>query len=165
MKVFISQPMKGLTDEEIKFIRQDIIDNLKKRFPDEEINVIDTFFEEDPPKEAKVQGLWYLGKSLQKMAEADVVLYYNDYNMYHGCEIEQLAASFYGPFMLLKTNDFMSRKSKALIFKMTYCEQAEEVYSKSDDEEDDDEHECMEEDAKLFQSLSGAFLQKFTKDS
>lgn len=136
MKVFISQPMRGLTDEEVKFIRQDIIDNLKKRFPNDEIDVIDSLIHEEPPKEIKVQGLWYLGKSLQKMAEADAVLCYNDYNEYHGCEIEQLAANSYGPFMLLKTIDFMSRKSKDLIVKMTYWEPSKQMAEDFDDESD-----------------------------
>ena len=136
MKVFISQPMRGLTDEEVKFIRQDIIDNLKKRFPNDEIDVIDSLIHEDPPEEVKVQGLWYLGESLQKMAEADLVLYYDEYNMYGGCQIEELASSIYGPFMRLRTNDFMSKKSKGLIFKSSYSERAHEVYDDEVDESD-----------------------------
>ena len=61
MKLFISQPMKDKTNEEIEAERERAILKVKKRFPDEEIEVIDSFFK-DAPHEAKP--LWFLGKSL-----------------------------------------------------------------------------------------------------
>lgn len=35
MKIFISQPMRGKTDEEIKTERERVINRLMKMFPDE----------------------------------------------------------------------------------------------------------------------------------
>lgn len=49
-KIFISQPMKGRTDEFIKAERKYITDLLTKKYG--EIEVLDTFFE-NAPHEAK----------------------------------------------------------------------------------------------------------------
>lgn len=56
MKVFIPQPMRGKTDEEILAIREKIIAGIKNHFPDETIEIADSFFEE-APTDAKL--LWF----------------------------------------------------------------------------------------------------------
>ena len=44
-RLFISQPMKGKTDEEILKVRNKAIASAKKNFPDDEdVEVIDSFF-------------------------------------------------------------------------------------------------------------------------
>lgn len=48
MKLFISQPMKDKTNDEIKSERNEIIQRVKERYPNEEIEVIDSFFENAP---------------------------------------------------------------------------------------------------------------------
>ncbi len=97
MKVFISQPMKGYSNEQIENIREQIIAKAKELFGSD-IEIINSFFK-DEPNNAKP--LWYLGKSLQKMSEADVVIFavLSDgvtCSMVRGCRIERKCADEYG---------------------------------------------------------------------
>lgn len=92
IKAFISQPMNGKTDEEILKERQKAKDAITLRFG-EEVEFIDSFFQE-APYDAKP--LWYLGKSLQMMSEADVVCFVGDWEEARGCRMEHRAAVSYG---------------------------------------------------------------------
>lgn len=91
-KIFISQPMKGLTNEEIEKQREDGI-TLAKKLVGEDIEILDTFFK-DIPVEAKP--LHYLAKSLEFLAEADFALFLGDYKNFRGCKIELECAKQYG---------------------------------------------------------------------
>jgi hypothetical protein len=93
MKVFISQPMKDKTDEEIKAERQRVIDSIKQRFGTDDIEIIDSFFEE-APHDAKP--LWFLGKSIQLLASADLAYFVKGWDNYRGCKIEHTCAAQYG---------------------------------------------------------------------
>lgn len=95
-KLFISSPMKGLSEEDIKDLREDMRKIAEIVF-DEEFEVIDSYIKEDPPENINA-GLYYLGESLKKMAEADYYIgidigYDTDF---HGCWIENEAAKKYG---------------------------------------------------------------------
>lgn len=93
MKLFISQPMNGKTNEEILKERQNAIDSVKEKFPGEEIEVIDSFFQ-DAPHDAKP--LWFLGKSLELLATADVAYFCKGWENARGCRIENTCAIEYG---------------------------------------------------------------------
>lgn len=96
MKVFISQPMKGLTDEQILTVRKKAIRHLKKTIGSVwsgEIEIIDSFFQ-DAPVEAKP--LWYLGKSLELLSTADLCLFVGDWQNARGCRIEHMCCGEYG---------------------------------------------------------------------
>ena len=41
-------------------------------------------------------GLWYMGKSLILMAEADIVFFVDGYKEFRGCVVEKLCADSYG---------------------------------------------------------------------
>lgn len=92
MKVFISQPMKDKTDEEIKIERQKAIDNIAELYPDEKIEIIDSFFEE-APRDAKP--LWFLGKSFELLSQADIAYFCKDWYKYRGCAMEHMACAKY----------------------------------------------------------------------
>lgn len=92
MKVFISQPMRGLTNTQIKEQRDEAIRYVSERY-DEEVEVIDSFFENAP---ANVKPLWYLAKSLELMSTADLCLFIGDWYRYRGCMIEFSCAQQYG---------------------------------------------------------------------
>ena len=92
-KLFISQPMKDKTDEEIKSERYEIIQRVKERYPNEEIEVIDSFFE-NAPHDAKP--LWFLGKSLELLSTADIAYFACGWKNYRGCRIEHTCAMEYG---------------------------------------------------------------------
>ena len=93
MKIFISQPMKDKTDEEILLERQVAIDSVKEKFPGEEIEVIDSFFR-DAPHDARP--LWFLGKSLELLSTADVAYFCKGWENARGCKIENTCAIEYG---------------------------------------------------------------------
>lgn len=92
IKVFISQPMRDKTDEEIKAERNEIKKHLEYIY-NERIHVIDSFFE-CAPHDAKP--LWFLGKSIQLLADADVAYFAKDWEKYRGCCIEHICAKEYG---------------------------------------------------------------------
>ena len=70
-KLFISQPMRGKTDEEILAVRSDAIQAAKDAVG-EDVEVIESFFQNAP---AEARPLWFLGKSLELLATADVVYF------------------------------------------------------------------------------------------
>lgn len=90
-KIFISQPMKGKTDEEIISERERIIELCKKEYGD--IEIIDSFFE-NAPHDARP--LWFLAKSLELLSTADIAFFANGWKNYRGCKIEHECAKEYG---------------------------------------------------------------------
>lgn len=92
-KLFISQPMRGKTDEEILAVREKAIASAE-RYLGEKVEVIDSFFQNVPEVESRP--LWCLGKSLKLMADADVVYFAKDWENYRGCKIENTCAIEYG---------------------------------------------------------------------
>ena len=90
-KLFISQPMKDKTNEEIKEERNKIVKRVTERFG--EVEVIDSFFE-NAQNDAKP--LWFLGKSLELLSTADCAYFAEGWKDYRGCKIEHEAAVHYG---------------------------------------------------------------------
>ena len=92
MKVFISQPMRGKTDEEILGRRAEIVAMLHQAFPTKDIDVIDSFTKDESLKEKGSVAM--LGHSISLMADADLVIFDWGHSMsidedYHpGMEIE-----------------------------------------------------------------------------
>ena len=91
-KLFISQPMKDKTDEEIKAVREEAIRRAKEKLV-EDVEVIDSFFE-NAPHDARP--LWFLGKSLELLSTADIAYFAKGWNDYRGCRIEHICAEEYG---------------------------------------------------------------------
>ena len=92
MKLFISQPMRGKTDEEILATRQKAIASAERHLG-EKVEVIDSFFQNAP---ADAKPLWYLGKSLELLSTADVAYFANGWEEARGCRIENTCAIEYG---------------------------------------------------------------------
>ena len=67
-KLFISQPMKDKTDEQILAERKKAIEAAEERVG-EDVEVIDSFFQSAP---ADARPLWFLGKSLELLSTADI---------------------------------------------------------------------------------------------
>lgn len=96
-KAMISQPMRGLTEEEILRTRKKAVDYLENSG----YTVINTYHEEFPKSESnEPQGikpaLWYLGRSLMDMAKVDAVYFCEGWGQNRGCIIEYEAAFRYG---------------------------------------------------------------------
>ena len=91
-KLFISQPMKDKTDEEILAEREQAI-KLATELLGEKVEVIDSFFKGVPHD---VKPLWFLGKSLELLSTADIVYFAEGWENYRGCKIEHTCAVEYG---------------------------------------------------------------------
>lgn len=92
-KLFVSVPMKGRTEEEIKASIQKM-KKIAEAYEGEELELIDSYVEDDPPKNVH-SPVWYLGKSLEKLSEADIFIgIENDYD-WSGCYTERMTANRY----------------------------------------------------------------------
>lgn len=92
IKIFISQPMNGKTNEEIEDERNYIIGRLASHFSNERIEIIDSFFKDAPHD---TRPLWYLGESIKLMSEADIVFFCDGWHVARGCLIEHDCALEY----------------------------------------------------------------------
>ena len=93
-KLFISQPMKGKSENEIMKERESAIRRAELVIG-EEVEVIDSYFTEDEPQGVN-SGLWWLGKSLLLLATADIVYFAQGWDKARGCKIEHACAEEYG---------------------------------------------------------------------
>ena len=91
MKVFISQPMSGRTDEEILIKRNEIVNKLKEEYG--EVEILDSFFTDFNPD---VKPLEYLAKSIGYLAKADLAYFAKGWQDTRGCRIEHICAIEYG---------------------------------------------------------------------
>lgn len=89
-KLFISQPMKGKTDEEIMAERELAVRKAKEQVG-EDVEVIDSFF-----GHCNFSPLECLGKSLELMALADIAYFAKGWEEARGCKIEWACAEAYG---------------------------------------------------------------------
>lgn len=95
-KIFISQPMRGRADEEIRAEREAILAQVAEKFPDEDVQEIKSFIpDEFHEADWKNVGLVYLGKSLMMLAEADLAVFAQGYADARGCKIEHEATVAY----------------------------------------------------------------------
>lgn len=93
MKIMISQPMKGKTEEQIRAEREELIKELESKGHE----VIDTIFAECPPENADI-GMWYLAKSIEAMSEVDGVVFMHGWENARGCVAEEYIARKYNKF-------------------------------------------------------------------
>lgn len=74
VKVFVSLPMYGKTKEEVHNIFEWVESLLKKQNPYMEYEILDTWFEEDPPEDIEPR-VYYLIKSLKLLNKADIAVF------------------------------------------------------------------------------------------
>ena len=92
-KLFISCPMKGRTEENIRKSKK-MMHKIAEIVFDQELEVIPTYIEDKPP-EHNNQAVWYLGKSIQLLAEADFFIGVEYTDFFFGCQIESQVARDY----------------------------------------------------------------------
>lgn len=93
-KLFVSVPMKGRTEEEIR----KTIDKMKKIaeiYEGEELELIYSYIEDNPPKNSK-EAIWYLSESIKKLAKADVFIGIYEHYHWSSCHVEFITAQEYG---------------------------------------------------------------------
>lgn len=92
MKVFLSQPTKERSKEEITRERKQMVLFAKKFYGSEDITVINSYFKEGTLHELE---LYRLGKAIKLLSTADVVLFAPNYENTRSCAIEHLCAEKY----------------------------------------------------------------------
>lgn len=92
MKVYISQPMRNKTDEEIQIERDKIIKLLQNKFDDPEIL-------DQRSKDKESNKIKALAHSIEVLSQADFAFFGPKWNYYGGCKIEHIICEEYGiPF-------------------------------------------------------------------
>lgn len=88
-KIMISQPMKGKTNEEIRKEREHLVTNIESNGD----IVLDTIFDEAPKNVD--EAIWFLSKSIEYLAQADVIFFMKGWEKARGCKIEHQVAVEY----------------------------------------------------------------------
>ncbi|MCD7927362.1 MAG: hypothetical protein LUF80_00630 [Oscillospiraceae bacterium] len=97
MKLFISQPMLGKTDEEILEERAKAVQDAGEYFPvdansnGERVEIVDSFFDDNDSNPLSL-----LGRSVQLLSTADVAYFAKGWANARGCRIEHTCAVEYG---------------------------------------------------------------------
>ena len=105
MKVMISLPMNGVTDEDVKN-RMNII---KDKFERLHIDVIDSFIN-DPIEGSNNPNVYYLGRTIMNfMCHVDAVYFDVNWQSARGCRIERQICKEYGIKIL--DADFLEEKN------------------------------------------------------
>ena len=93
MYVFILQPMVGLTNDELKKYRSKVLDMIQRRYPTEKIHLI------NPPcpyyPSSHNESVWTLGKSLEYIAQADLVFFLKYWEISYMCSLQHLICHYY----------------------------------------------------------------------
>ena len=93
MNVFISQPMVGLTNDELKKYRSKVLDMIQRRYPTEKVHLI------NPPcpyyPSSYNESVWALGKSLEYIAQADLVFFSKDWQKDYICSLKHAICRYY----------------------------------------------------------------------
>lgn len=91
-KLFISQPMRDKTDEEILAVRKLAIKQAQE-VVGEDVEVIDSFFQDHPTFDKPLK---YLAASIALLADADIAYFVKGWHEARGCAIEHTCAISYG---------------------------------------------------------------------
>ena len=104
-KIFISQPMTGLEEKDILTIRNDAINDIKEMSKQTGVNVeiIDSYitdatriYVESMFDDIENWDIYWLGRSLEKLAKANVLWLVDGWKQSKGCNIELECAKRYG---------------------------------------------------------------------
>ena len=92
MKIFLSHAMSKLTEDEVLSIRKKATRKLKEIYGND-IEIIENYYHENVPENAGQ--LWHLGRSIQQMEEADLIVFIENHGYSRGCLIEKFIVSIY----------------------------------------------------------------------
>lgn len=92
-RLFISLPMRGRNVDDIRQDLKKLYKPLKENY-----ELIDTIWPET--NEAENNQTWYLGKSIQALGTADLVMFAPGWENAYGCRVERMICGLYGiPFI------------------------------------------------------------------
>ena len=90
MKIMISQPMNGKSEEQIIQEREKIV----KEMQEDGAEVIDTIFTEEAPTDIDT-AIFYLSKSIETIGKVDALFFMKGWEKARGCKIEHQVAVEY----------------------------------------------------------------------
>ncbi len=93
-KIFISMPMRGRTSEAINDSINELKMDIAANTPGK-CEFLNTIVKEEPPQSGD-QVIWYLGKSIEILAQATVLAVPKQRDQYPGCQAEALIGEKYG---------------------------------------------------------------------
>lgn len=174
-KAMISQPMNGLTDEEIEKTRNKAIRQLE-RLGYKVVNTLftDDWYSDSAMKDRGVENipLCFLAKSLENMSLCDVAYFCDGWEDYRGCSIEHKVAEAYGLDIIYAEDEEepeapITDEQKTFLEGMNYTEMVLDEYF---DMVLDAWSECSNEDlrcAKIIKNgvikwLTAAKLERYT---
>lgn len=91
MKIMISQPMAGKTNEQILDERKELVRELQN----EGHTIIDTVLDISENKSP----IYYLAKSIELLDQADAVIFMKGWQNARGCRVEHFIALEYGKYV------------------------------------------------------------------
>lgn len=100
-RVFISQPMRNKSDEDVLATRDHAKKILSKylEYMGDSLELISSFFtEDDIPSDIPedVNSIWYLGRSITMLSKADACFFCDGWENARGCVIERNVCDSYG---------------------------------------------------------------------
>jgi hypothetical protein len=107
-KIFISLPMNGLDENEIKDDIASLQEYIEGIFADEdeEINFIDSFVEEESPDDVN-EPVWYLSKSIELISGANLAVFAPGWENARGCIVEHMVCALYSvPYVEINPDTF-----------------------------------------------------------
>ena len=92
-RFYISQPMHGLTDEEIQAERDRAAERLLELYPSEDgMQIISNFM----PEFYVTNPVAALGDSISSLEDVDMAFFIGDWQSHRGCRIEHMVCMEYG---------------------------------------------------------------------
>ena len=104
MKVMISQPMAGKSNEQIRKEREEIV----QKFKSLHIDILNTLIEESAEPKSYNEyhpALFYMGESIKYMGQVDAIYFMKGWEQSRGCRIERAVAQEYNVKIL--DHDFL----------------------------------------------------------
>ena len=106
-KIMISQPMNGLTEEQITNAQNKFLEYAKKQ----KLEVVNTYFQDEwySQDSMNLRGIvqipvYFLAKSLEYMSECSTVYFAKGWENARGCKIEHEVALQYGMEIIYEEN-------------------------------------------------------------
>ena len=99
-KVMISQPMSGLTTEEIKATKEKALKCLEEKGCKVSNTLFDDEWEDGQPSDVNSVQIHFLAKALEAMSNCSAVYFCKGWEQSRGCRIEHATAESYGLEMI-----------------------------------------------------------------
>lgn len=90
--LFISQPMSGLTNEEILKVRHEATEYISNKYPEYAISVLPSYKEQPYETNNAVIEVNLLGNAISLMASANIIYFVPGWQKSRGCQIENEVA-------------------------------------------------------------------------